>query len=583
MADNIDIHGTISLEDKASGALHSVQHAAQGAGHSAHGLGERLAHVKEHSLALAASVVGVGFGLHEMAHLALHANKQLDDMQDHITGAYFAMLKWPEGATAMQKWSASGKQANETIELIEQTAYDFAQSAPELEQSWKSMAAGMLTASGSTEELNRAFVAAAGAAAALGTSTAGAGQQMQMMVRTGTVMRGGGEFGSWMRGVIGNVKEFKHLSEHARFEKLTNAMEKLKPAGTAAARGFDESIKRIQMSVEEGLRDLTKPLFEHLGLKLEAWGKKIRELQKSGQLHEWAEKLAGAFQKMEKAGGFLVDHWKGIAAVVAGSKIMSVLDSLKSMSSGVVGGALGALTGFKGGLEKAGGAGDLLGTLGKFSGGLLVAIPAIVGLTEALSSAAVEIADWFGKKVGMRGANIDLLSSTPMEGMFKRAGQILSGEKLRAKGNARDEGALDAGILEQRRIAEGLLRGTGMLEGKGFSPAFNDAMLALDEKVVARYAKLLGLDPLHATAGTVSGVFQEIMYKGLHDPPHARKDATAPEIKGAVPPAPLLTGDIHIHMDFKDADPDRVMLEFKAGLETIVDRAHQSSRTFHHG
>ena len=261
--------------DKLSSKLGAVQHAAE----------RSVSRVKEWGKGMAIGAlgaVGLGYGLQSVYEKAKDANLELEDATKKIAGVGFAFTHWQKGTSAVEKWNTSMEMAEDTTSKLAETEGRLKIGRMELAEIYASA-----TQVGQRHNLNQeqmiALTEKLGATEkVLGTNAQYAALMITRASMTGTIM-GRDKFGMMLKGAIGDMKAFHKMSEPKRFEAILKAMGDLVPAAEAMGTGMRGALFDIRKSVEQILRDFTKPLFGEQTKSLREFAKHVTEIQKDGK------------------------------------------------------------------------------------------------------------------------------------------------------------------------------------------------------------------------------------------------------------------------------------------------------------
>ena len=285
----------------------------------------------------------------------------------------------------------------------------------------------------------------------------------------------------------------------------------------------------------------------------------------NGDLDRWSHTILDVFHQLQSVSGFLVDHWKELAAIWATFKI-------GSMASGVAGG-LGGLAGAIGG--------NIGGAMGLFSkglgsmaasmgpvvaglGALYLAMDALIGWIDKKMDVSRKIGEHGGQMMGATG----ILSALPAGNQWT---ELQSKAAHGAVKELMDSGALVNGKLEKsalianvghmttefkEQLADKLgIRNKYLGVDQMGSEVFADALVKKLMPILAAHPELL---PGAAVAKT-----------SVED--DSKRKFTGKNV--------IFTGANTFNMKFDDVDPDRVWVGMKRNVEQEAEHRTQSVYT----
>ena len=525
--------------DKLSSKLGAVQHAAE----------RSVSRVKEWGKGMAIGAlgaVGLGYGLQSVYEKAKDANLELEDATKKIAGVGFAFTHWQKGTSAVEKWNTSMEMAEDTTSKLAETEGRLKIGRMELAEIYASA-----TQVGQRHNLNQeqmiALTEKLGATEkVLGTNAQYAALMITRASMTGTIM-GRDKFGMMLKGAVGDLKAFHKMSEPKRFEAILKAMGDLVPAAEAMGTGMRGALFDIRKSVEQILRDFTKPLFGEQTKSLREFAKHVTEIQKDGKsiATVWGEKLVKAFHILQDATKFIAAHWKEIAIIWGSAKMVGLVGML---SKGGIGGLLGGAA--------AGGAGEGVATgfLGIASKASMV-IGGLVGFKLALDAGAKALDAWQDKAIEKESR---FGKGGIMEGLGGKAAEDLRQYHimLRQQGEGA-RSAAEVATLAKNTLAE--VRGAFGSDVIGKRGEVNVELAKAAWTEMSGMAKVrmlegFGMKDIHRDLSPEK--FAEIFVAAIGALSGAGKKKM-PVTPGG-PPVNNFYGGVHITQEFKEADPDRV-------------------------
>lgn len=601
-----------TAKDEASATAEKIGASFEKIHHAAEGARQKVGDFARNAATGALASVGLGFGLHAVYEKAKEANLEMDRVRKSVAGAQFAFQGWRPGLSELDKMGHSIKQAAENTERLEDMELKLRTQLEEIGQTYNSVASvgfGRLHMSQKgvldlTEKITAASkVYGIGATEAIET--------VNRALVTGTI-RGIGPFQIALREALDlehhkGGKRGKKLTTDEMFARMDKTLAGMVPVAQKFGDNMSGSMFQAEALVSKMLEDLGGPLFREQTKSLGEWVQKLRTVKEDGKsiMALYGEKIAGAFQTIKEATGFIVEHWKLLLGLYATSKFASFVSGYAGKASGggiagsagAVGGTLGSMS-VTAGVVNVNSAGvatkigtemtkimrpSLSDTVGKFAG---VASKALM-VTEALGGlyvAAQGLASWVDSQHNeslqkQRNAAALITATRSFERSMttlqesrktseearklpwldaksrqQLAVEVLSG--ARASAIASMKSAFDAMGMKQgqRFTAEGI---GGMLAGLPADVAaqmVNKLSAAMPEMIHKTTAGGLELTPAES-AREIANAMNEYASKLF-----STEAITSPNVARKVPRG---NGDINIHnltitQDFKEADPDRV-------------------------
>ena len=560
------------VKDHAAPAAERISKSFEHVHHAAEGAREKISEMTHHLAMSSLAAVGVGIGFHAMAEKAAEANLELEDAAKKIAGVQYTFGGWKAGTTGQEKWNESLAEGTEVVEKLEKAEGKLRMRRGELADVYASS-----FALGQRHNLNQeqqiALTEKLGAVQkTLGVSAEFAATQVYRMAMTGNA-RGFDNFSKKMKESVGNLKAFAKLSEEKRFEKLQKAMGDMIPAAEGMGAGARGAIFDIRKSFDEMTRDFTGPVFKEVTKEIGVWAQKVTHIREDGKsiAHEYGEKLVDAFHAMEKATGFISDHWKAIAAIWAGAKLA---DWAKAPAA--AGGLMSSLGGSAGAVS-----GKLVGMAGKV--GLVT--EGLGLLYVGLQGAATLLDEWHSGKISKQAQFGE--GSAMAAGAGTSAAAI---EKFREMADKDLElGRANIDTAKQARQAYTSLRGAygeGVIGagGKVNISAAKEAYATMDAESRERQLRGLGLDAKNAYYSTdkVQTEFADRLAQIVGQLIGAGGVATseANNRKTTRPPVTNIRVEhLEITQDFKQADPDRIFHRIPGDIADMV--ANPRGSTLH--
>lgn len=328
--------------DRMAKSFEHVHHAAEGATRK---LGEMTHRAAMSGLAM----VGLGFGLREVANKAGEANLELENSAKKIAGVQYTFGGWKKGTTEQEKWNESLETGTEIVTKLDEAGSRLKLRQGEMADVYKSTYALGARYNQNQEQqidLTEKFGAVQ---KVLGVNAEFAATQVYRMATTGRA-RGFDDFSKKMKESVGDLKA---LSEEKRFQKLKAAMGDLMPAAEGMGKGIAGSMFDVRKSTDELTRDLTGPVFKEVTKDFSEWAHELGKVREGGQsaAAEWGGKLVTAFGYLKDATAFIADHWKTIAGIFVATKFTGAMQGLAGRfgASAEGGGTAGAAAGMAAG------------------------------------------------------------------------------------------------------------------------------------------------------------------------------------------------------------------------------------------
>jgi hypothetical protein len=586
MSENTKVEGlAFTAKDEASATADKIGASFERLHHAAEHAREKVGEFAHHAATGALASVGLGFGLHAIFEKAEEANMEMARVTKSVAGTQFAMQGWQPGISAVDRMTYSMKQGAEVGEELHRQAMALREPIEQMGQVYSSVAAigfGRLGMSQKgvldlTEKL-------AAASKVYGISAEEAVSTVNRALITGHI-RAVTPFGIALRDALdlehhtGGKHGGKKLTSEQMFEKMDSSLKSMVPAAQRMGKDMAGSLSEAKMLVDEMLRDLTGPMFKEQTKSLSEWVDKIRTVKEDGKsiMAIYGEKIAGAFQTIKSATGFIVDHWKSLIAIYAASKLAGFMSGFAGKgaahgegAAGAAAGAVGAMT-VNAGVVNVNGSGvaaklgtelstamrpSMSDTIGKFAGmagKAFMVTEALGGLYIAADSLAKYIDSKQTEELGKGRGAASLLTSVHN---FERAAVA-----MRDQGKAGEQSAVAS--MKSAFESMGLKPGQkataagvgGMLEGLPSDIAakmVNELHYLMPETVKHARAEDIKMMPKEfgLQIATAMNEFMARFAAGESASPNLRK-------------VPRGHGDINIQnltitQDFKEADPDRV-------------------------
>lgn len=341
MADEFDVGIKVTAEDRASATADKISNAFK---HTSESVGKTQAKIESFAKSAAIgglAAIGVGWGFKELYDKALNANLALDKVRDSLTGVLFAHQGWVKGVGSLDKMNESMRQSAEVAKQLEEQEDRLALPLEELAGTYRTAAGIGFSQLGMMKDgVMDLTVKAAEMGKVLGMSGESIVHTMGRAINSGIVNRRSTDpFNQLLVSWVGNAKK---LSSEQMWQKIKKGMSDISPAAERMSQSFGGTLFRMRDTMEHLFRDLSSPSFEYITKKLEgirAWMDKTTASGKSN-ITVWGEKLLWVVKKIESASKFIYEHWKLIAGIYVGSKILGFAASHMGKGS-VLGGVLG--------------------------------------------------------------------------------------------------------------------------------------------------------------------------------------------------------------------------------------------------
>lgn len=561
-------------------AVEAVEFRVEGvetAGHAAERVGEGLEHaghrLRDFAKELAVGglgAVGLGLGLERLVDKAVEANKELGGVTKGITGTLYAMQGWEKGSTAIDRVRFAKEQSKEVVESLEEMEGALAVPLESLGAAYKTVAGPALNQLGMDyQDVITLTAKAAEASKVFGISTEQAANTMTRVLLTKHVSaRAIDPFTAAIRDAIGSGK---NLTTGQIYERMTKGMTGMKDAALEMSQGLGDSMFRVRDTIEDTLRDITKPTFKYLVDRIKEFDHWLQAAAGDGRknIDVWADKLLSVVKEIESASKWVASHWKEIALVMATTKLAPSLSGLASGAS--IGGGLLA-GGGKMALGEVGGALASLGAKASIAtAGLTVFAVAVQAIADTINKdldRRISNESRFGMTNEASQATLKAMSAKSQLGMEGPNAQFMS------SGSA-DAAHYETIFKKQRKMAIGMARGMGIISDKN-EVSVDAAKQALDlhGDLLSGMRDSLGVKQdqwMQRGSAAVAEAWAEFLKGGI-----TQLETTKTELAKRKPPQ-FNFGDVHITQDFKDQDPDKVFMRVKSDIENEADNRRVSA------
>lgn len=543
----------------------------------------------------AVGAAGLTLGLREIWAQSKEVNLSMDAMQKRIAGSTFAFATWKKGTTGLEKWRESMRDGVEITEKLEGVSRRHKVSREELVGIYASQAQMSERYRQSQAQQIDFSEKLAATQNVLGISAEGAGMMIARAAMTGAIQLRT-QLGRQLAAGVGDLKAFKRASEEVRFEKLKKALGDMVPASQEMGKGMKGALFDLKEFGEEGLRDLTRPMFSQQTKSLRDWAANLTKIRDDGQsiVATYGEKLAKAFTTIKDVSGSIAQHWKLIAGLFVAGKLggmaggairaftapaagagaagllgggtvgsMSIQAANVVVNSAGMGGAIGAAT--SAGVTKA-----TSGGLARFASGLAAGASKAFIAAEAVGALAVAAAAWVdewqtGKLKQQQVAPVQTMNAlhagiTAMKTGGEEQARHLKGVSeafgLKA-GQHVSAAAIEAGLRTMP-----LTEAQKLARGYGFSGQVSaNAMGEFAPHVAAQIAKNLN-DLIDQAMKAHGAAFKETEEKS-----NKEKAARAAPVTNI--------GVVNLTQDFKADDPERIFHRAAREMVSELNQLHQ--------
>jgi hypothetical protein len=553
------------VEDHASSAVNRIENAFRHTGESVKKLGEKFREFRQEQRFTAAAALGIGVGLGAWIEKAKEANAEFESTKKGVTGLLAAMLDWPKGIAPMERFTRASALAGETTEHLEETAGKYGQSLPEIAQGYKYLASAMAPLHMTTEQQLDLTDKIAATAKTTGTDVSMAFMQMGRAIMFHGV-RPVGVLGATLKNALDGEgklgKQGGAAGAARRLKLIEGVMKQQVPMADMMSQGIGDSLNRLRMEVDKVFRKLTGPVFKEIGTEIAGWSKKFGEMTKNGDLDRWSHTILDVFHQLQSVSGFLVDHWKTLAAIWATFKV-------GSMASGIAGG-IGGLGGALGGSI-----GAVMGTFSKGLGGMAASMGPVIAGLGALYLAMDALIGWIDKKadvsrkIGEHGGS--MMGATGILGALPAGNQWTEMQVKAAKGAVKE-------LVESGALRDGKLDRGAMIANVGHMPTEFKEQLANQLGIRNKYLPVdqmgseVFADALARKLMPILSGHPELL-PGASDAKTSVQDDAKRKFTGK---NVIFTGNNTFTMKFDDMDPDRVWVGMKRNVEQEAEHRTQS-------
>lgn len=549
-----------TVHDKSTGPAHRIERAFKALKQEAHNLQERFRSFRNDQRFTAAAMFGVGFGLGAWIDKTKEAVFEFTKAKKAIAGLFAESLNWPTAISGVDRYRMAAKLAGEITEELEEVVADYGGSMDEAAAGFRGLTAAVGPAHLKPKQLMDLYKQVAATAKATSTDVGTAAELVGRAIMTGSVRPVGVLGKELYQALHAHGKLTKQMGVTGRLGLVSTMMKGQKPIADEMSRGIGDSLRKIQHAVEQVFQHVGTPLFAAISKELNSWANSMLKAEKGAKplAEAFGEKLVKAFKVAKDVTGWLVDHWKQLAAIWAGFKL-----------AGMAGGAAGFLG--RVGDAIGGNVGNAMNVFGKGLGAATAKLGLFAAAVTGAYMAGEALGEWISGKMNKRteieghasqmaGAT-KILQSIANKGVMTPQYEKFASKAIKdlQESGAIREGKVDRGAVlanleriddfNRQKLTQALGLGNMSLSGQG-AAKIADALTAKLEPLIATF-----------TAGKKAESVTDI-------------DAANLKTKGAqIGP---FTGAINITQKFDDVDPDRIWVATRRGIQENAERAVQS-------
>lgn len=540
MADQeLDAQVVLSAEDRASPAANRAADAFSRAQTQVEKFSQSAKNLLKNTLFTAAGAAGIGYGIHGIIGNIIHGRKELETLENAITGVNFAFQEWNQSLSTTDRLKAARQESKAFLGDIENLESRLAIGADRIASAYTDLAGPVYGRLGkSQQDMLGLLTKSAEAAKVFQVDVGMVGDKVAKALSLG-VIAGNDPLSRHLQTALGNMKK---LTEEERFRRISKELSGFGKAAEEMSMSMSDVAFRVKDFFGDFIRDAGGPVMTYILEKIDGWRKKLEQTTSTGRKLSdvYGEKILTFFKKAEEVVGTLLKYWKEIAILVGGIKL-----------GGMVGGAAGGLgdimQAFAGPLGAAGQG------LSNFAGKLSVGVGALGAFYAGLSFAAKQVDAWQSRNLAA-------------QDKAQQVAQVVSATNEKAAYDiAKSMGLIDAQTGKVTVSMQGLQRGFDRM----------------DEEVVRRLGGKLGF------GGAVEEKAGEIFARHLEDlsKKHFVKPSLDAEVAqpSAIHPKGIRKaqitqnfGNVYVQQDFKEGDPDRVFIRMKQGFEGLAEKRLQS-------
>jgi hypothetical protein len=565
--------------------------------HAAEGATRKLGDMTHRAAMSGLAMVGLGFGLREIANKAGEANLELENAAKKIAGVQYTFGGWKKGTTGQEKWNESLEAGTEIVAKLEASEGKLKMTRGELADIYKST-----YALGARHNLNQEqqidLTEKFGAVQkVLGVNAEFAATQVYRMATTGRA-RGSDDFSKKMKESVGDLKAFGKLSEEKRFQKLQKAMGDLMPAAEGMGKGIAGSMFDVRESIDELTRDLTGPVFKEVTKDFSEWAHELGKVREGGQsaAAEWGGKLVTAFGYLKDATAFIADHWKTIAGIFVATKFTGAMQGVAGVfgASAAAGGTGGAAGGVAGVMNVKAGTVNVSGSTAAALGSTTAAAigdklkPSLSDTVGKFTNVAAR-AGMVTEALGGLYIGLDALAKWALskqdEGMAKQASAPRAMNALTAGAKAMSSALHEESVEKTFSHLKTAFQAYGLKPGQSLDRnTVAGELRAMQPELAAKQIAMYGIKGasaknvqapgmLEEAAGRITTLLNNFAAQLLVGNPSLGKNGRALAGKDITN---INVAHLEITQDFKQADPDRVFHNVPRDIVDMVNNPRAS-------
>lgn len=532
------------VDGNADRRLTGIAGAAQKAGGAVGGLTSRFGAFRQEVGLNSAALLGVGFGLGAWVNAAKQANAEQAKAIKGLAALYSTSLAWDENTSATERYARSLTLARENFEQLDEIGDRFAVDGEAVAAAYRTLGIAAAPLGLTQKQLLDLTTKTVAAAKVYGVEGTDAANKIAKALQGGPISRAD-DFGKALFSAVGKIKKGNPAKT---FDEFSRALEGFAGQADMMSQGLGDNLKRIQDTVQDLARDLTKPMFAEMAKTMGDVAAHLKEAGASGapRIAEYAQELVVAFREVAKLSKLVFDHWQEIALLWGGSKVVGFL------------GALGAAFG-------------TVGTAAAASKAALASSAALAGSVAAVVYTAYKDNTTEGKarrqSIGDLSKGVLPSINPGFEQDLKMTVDLLRGSRvLGERGQIVDREALVSALTmnEKQMLRFGEQLGINQWQIKGNDP--RSAALAVTAAFEKSLAGMIAKNP-------------EVL--GTQRPAPATEEKNADKDRKFVGKPETNIENLELKVSFEDVDPERVWTKLVDDLNEQVGRRTQSNLTHH--
>jgi hypothetical protein len=598
MSDNVtQVEGLdFTVQDHATAPADRMAKSFEHVHHAAEGATRKLGEMTHRAAMSGLAMVGLGFGLREVANKAGEANLELENSAKKIAGVQYTFGGWKKGTTGQEKWNESLQTGTEIVAKLEASEGKLKMTRGELADIYKSTFALGARYNQNQEQqidLTEKFGAVQ---KVLGVNAEFAATQVYRMATTGRA-RGFDDFSKKMKESVGDLKA---LSEEKRFQKLKAAMGDLMPAAEGMGKGIAGSMFDVRKSTDELTRDLTGPVFKEVTKDFSEWAHELGKVREGGQsaAAEWGGKLVTAFGYLKDATAFIADHWKTIAGIFVATKFTGAMQGVAGVfgASAAAGGAGGAAGGVAGVMNVKAGTVNVSGSTAAALGSTTAAAigdklkPSLSDTVGKFTNVAAR-AGMVTEALGGLYIGLDALAKWALskqdEGMAKQASAPRAMNALTAGAKAMSSALHEGSVEKTFSHLKAAFQAYGLKPGQSLDRnTVAGELRAMQPELAAKQIAMYGIKGasaknvqapgmLEEAAGRITTLLNNFAAQLLVGNPSLADGKNGRALAGKAV-TNINVAHLEITQDFKQADPDRVFHNVPRDIVDMVNSPRAS-------